>query len=196
MLIDSETLSIDFIGQTKKVYKTFEISSFSMRSPKSLLKYDSFWPQMISSSFSFHFKVFFSKATISWQYKCFLWTSSQTLVANVIAAWKKNSCQLWHKSKSFSFPSKANTVRDKKLHVSWVHQKLFEKSFWSMTFSQQKTPSLHKRLCLVLYDYSWIHKNLFFKNYVSFVGQDTEKSYIFLCLYLQKNERLFPKGGG
>ena len=113
MLIDSETLSIDFIGQTKKVYKTFEISSFSMRSPKSLLKYDSFWPQMISSSFSFHFKVFFSKATISWQYKCFLWTSSQTLVANVIAAWKKTVASCDTRVNHFPFLQKQTLLGTK-----------------------------------------------------------------------------------
>ena len=51
-LIDWETLSTDFIDQTKKEYNTFEIFCFPWRGPKSLLKYDSFLPPMISSSFS------------------------------------------------------------------------------------------------------------------------------------------------
>merc|ERR1712035_153530 len=43
-----------------------------------------------------------------------------------------------------------------------------------------------------------LHKDLFFKNYVSFVGQnyDIEKSSITLCLYLQKNQRLFGSSSG
>ena len=38
----------------------------------------------------------------------FLWTSPRK-VSNVIAVWKK-SCQLWRKSKAFSFPSKTNFI--------------------------------------------------------------------------------------
>ena len=65
------------------------------------------------------FKSFFQKQQSVGNTNVFLWTSSQKLVANMIAAWKKKSCRLWQKSKAFSFPSKANTVRDKKLHVKW-----------------------------------------------------------------------------
>ena len=54
-LIYWEPVSTDFIDQTKKVYNIYEFSCFPWRSPKSLLKYDSFLPPMISSSFSFNF---------------------------------------------------------------------------------------------------------------------------------------------
>ena len=86
------------------------------------------------------FKSFFQKQQSVGNTIVFLWTSSQKLVANMIAAWKTKSYQLWQKSKAFSFPSKAKTVRDKKTscheYIKNRKKKLFEAS---VAFSQPKS---------------------------------------------------------
>ena len=66
-----KTLSTDFIDQTKKEYNPFEISSFSVEVQKVFWNTTFFcrqWSRLLSALI---FKSFFSKATISWQYKCF-----------------------------------------------------------------------------------------------------------------------------
>ena len=98
------------------------------------------------------FKSFFQKQQSVGSTNVFLWTSSQKLVANMISAWKKKSCRLWQKSKAFSFPTKANTVWDKKTSRVTSTSKTVWKPFWSIS-RFQSAKKLHlcvQRLHLLL----------------------------------------------
>ena len=78
--IDTETVSTNFIlsfNPKEKKYTTLEISSFLRKGPESLLKYELALPQMILSSFHCHFKVCFSKATMSWRLNLFFASCGQ-----------------------------------------------------------------------------------------------------------------------
>ena len=87
---------------------------------------------------------------------------------------EKKSCRLWQKSKAFSFPSKAKTVRDKKTscheYIKNRVKNLFEAS---VAFSQPKSFISAYNVHTCFYNHFCIaHEGLFFKNYTSFVGQD------------------------
>ena len=79
------------------------------------------------------FKSFFQKQQSVGNTNVFLWTSSQKLVANMIAAWKKKVASCDRRVKHFPFLQKQTLLETKKLHVSRVHQKLCEKTFWSIS---------------------------------------------------------------
>ena len=118
------------------------------------------------------FKSFFSKATISWQYKCFSVDKFTKIGRKYDSCLEKKSCQLWQKSKAFSFPSKANTVRDKKTFMCHEYIKNCVKNLFeaSVAFSQPKSfTSAHKVYTCFYNHFCILHKDLF---YVSFVGQD------------------------
>ena len=153
---------------------TSKFSCFPWRGPKSLLKYDFFLPPMISSSFSFNFLSLFSKATISWQFKCFSVDKFTKIGRKYDSCLEKKSYWLWQKSKAFSFPSKAKTVRHKKSscheYIKNRVKHLFEAS---VAFSQPKSFIFTHNVSTCFYTHFCIlHKDLFSKNYVSFVGQD------------------------
>ena len=57
------------------------------------------------------FKSFFQRQQSVGNTNVFLWTSSQKFVANIYLL-KKKKLPAVQKSNAFSFPSKANTVRD------------------------------------------------------------------------------------
>ena len=63
----------------------------------------------------------------------FLWTSSQKLVTNMIAAWKEKVASCDRRVKLFPFFQKQTLLETKKFHVSRVHQKPCEKPFWSIS---------------------------------------------------------------
>ena len=93
------------------------------------------------------FKSFFQKQQSVGNTNVFLWTSSQKIGRKYDSYLGKKSCQLWQKSKAFSFPSKANTVRDKKTSCVTSTSKTVWKTFLkhqSLSVSQ-KASSLHTR---------------------------------------------------
>ena len=102
----------------------------------------------------------------------FFCTSSQKWVANMVAACKK-SCRLWQKSKAFSFPSKANTVRDKETSCVTSTSKTMWKTFLKhQSLSVSQKASSHNVYICFYNHFCILHRDLCFKNYVSFVGQD------------------------
>ena len=99
------------------------------------------------------FKSFFQKQQSVGNTNVFLWTSSQTLVANMIAAWEKKVASCDRRVKHFPFLQKQTLLGTKKLHASRVHQKLCENPFWSISrFQSAKKLHLYtQRFHLLLY---------------------------------------------
>ena len=106
------------------------------------------WFRLLSA---FIFKSFFQKQQSVGNTNVFLWTSSQKLVANMIAAWKKKVASCDRRVKHFPFLQK-QTLLETKNFMSRVHQKLCEKPFWSISrFQSAKKLQLYtQRLHLFL----------------------------------------------
>ena len=96
--INRESVSTNFISPNKTKYIFFEISSFSKKGQKSVLKYDLTLLEMILFSFTVIFTSFFQSNIELWIHFFFLWTKSVASVKEMFFK-RKDSC--WRKKKSF-----------------------------------------------------------------------------------------------
>ena len=137
------------------------------------------WLRLLSA---WTFKSFFQKQQSVGNTNVFLWTSSQKLVANMIAAWKKKVARCDRRVKHFPFLQERTllgtsyawhliaTTRFKKHFICHEYIKNCVKNLFevSVTFREPKGFITSHNVYTCFYNIK-IYSS---KNYVSFVGQD------------------------